>query len=212
MDMITTSRTVYAAVSALLLTAALVPLTLTQASASIQTRSNATSQGQPDSLANSTEFEAARMQYLNAWNTTEFHVPFSTFIEQYSDQGYGVYVEHASDVFGPGDTITLYAEPVGFSHVPVLDEMGNTLYRTNLTARVAIEDQAGNLLATLEDLPPFEIVSHRKNTELFVSVTVTQQEPFPEGSYRLTYEISDNPTGETVLITKEIRIAQTVSS
>jgi hypothetical protein len=77
---------------------------------------------------------------------------------------------------------------------------------------VAIEDESGNLLATIEDLPPFELVSHRKNTELFMTVTVTQQQPFPEGMYRLTYEIGDGQTGETTLVTNEIRIAQTVTT
>jgi hypothetical protein len=163
-------------------------------------------------LANTTDFESARQQYLDAWNQTEFQSVFSTFIEPYSEQGYGVYTDHPSDIFSPGDTITLYLEPVGFSHMPVLDEQGNTLYQMNLTAKVAIEDDAGNLLATIEDLPPFELVSHRKNTELYMTVTVTQQEPFPEGAYRLTYEIGDGQTGETILLTKDIRVAQTVSS
>lgn len=163
-------------------------------------------------LATTSDFETARQQYLEAWNQTEFDIAFSTFIEPYSEQGFGVYSAHTSDVFRPGDTIALYVEPVGFSHTPVLDEQGETQYQMNLTARVAIEDESGNLLATIEDLPPFELVSHHKNTELFMTVIVTQQEPFPEGMYRLTYEIGDGQTGETMQLTKEIRVAQTVSS
>ncbi|HKU49881.1 MAG TPA: hypothetical protein VJP79_08025 [Nitrososphaera sp.] len=163
-------------------------------------------------LANSTDLESAKQRYLEAWNQTDFHVAFSTFIEGYSEQGYGVYVEHPSDVFNPGDTITLYLEPVGYSYTPVLNEAGDALYRVNLTAQVAIEDASGNLLATIENLPPFEVTSHHKNTELYMTVTVTQQEPFPEGTYKFTYKIGDGQTGETAVISKNVRVAETVSS
>jgi hypothetical protein len=198
---------------AAILVASLVPVSFAQLSPAFPPAlSNGTTVGNGTSVANMTDFETARQQYLDSWNQTELQAAFSTFIEPYSEQGYGVYDEHPSDVFRPGDTITLYIEPVGFSHMPVLDDQGNTLYQMNLTARVAIEDEAGNLLATIEDLPPFELVSHRKNTELYMTVAVTQQQPFPEGAYRLTYEIGDGQTGESTLLTKEIRIAQTVSS
>jgi hypothetical protein len=175
-------------------------------------QTNSTAADNTTLLADSTDFETARLQFLEAWNQTEFGVAFSTYVEPYSEQGFGVYTEHSSDVFRPGDTITLYVEPKGFSHMPVLDEQGNTLYQMNLTAKVAIEDESGNILATIEDLPPFELVSHRKNTELFMTVTVTQEQPFPEGRYALTYEIGDGQTGETTLVTKQIRIAQTVTT
>jgi hypothetical protein len=195
-----------------LLGASVVPVFAQQSSTFPTDQTNATSTDGTALLNNSTDFESARQQYLEAWNQTGFGVAFSTYIEPYTEQGFGVYTEHPSNVFRPGDTITLYVEPKGFSHVPVLDEQGNTLYQMNLTARVAIEDESGNLLATIEDLPPFELVSHRKNTELFMTVTVTQQQPFPEGMYRLTYEIGDGQTGETTLVTNEIRIAQTVTT
>jgi hypothetical protein len=209
-----TIREKYAAVAAAsLLVVSLVPISFAQLSPALPpTQTNSSVMTNRTNLANTTDFESARQQYLDAWNQTEFQSVFSTFIEPYSEQGYGVYTDHPSDIFSPGDTITLYLEPVGFSHMPVLDEQGNTLYQMNLTAKVAIEDDAGNLLATIEDLPPFELVSHRKNTELYMTVTVTQQEPFPEGAYRLTYEIGDGQTGETILLTKDIRVAQTVSS
>lgn len=158
------------------------------------------------------DFAAARQQYLEAWNQTEFHPSFTTFIEPYSEQGYGVFTDHPSDVFRPGDTITFYVEPIGFDYESVLDEQGNTLYRLNLTATVAIADEAGNVVATIEDFPPFEAVSHRKNTEIYVTVTVTQDQPFPEGSYLLNYTITDSVSGESFSIMESIRIAETVLS
>jgi hypothetical protein len=197
--------------AAALVCASVVPVYAQNSTLSMD-ENNSTATGDSAVVSNTTDFEEARRQFLEAWNQTGFGVAFSTYIEPYTEQGFGVYSEHPSDVFRPGDTITLYVEPKGFSHVPVIDEQGNTLYQINLTARVAIEDESGNLLATIEDLPPFELVSHHKNTELFMTVTVTQQEPFPVGAYRLIYEIGDGQTGETTLITKQIRIAQTITT
>ena len=217
----------YASISAAaLLMASLLPASYAQTSLTTpSSQTNATANSNATALANATDvtndttatanttdFETARQQYLEAWNQTELHASFSTFIQPYSEQGYGVYTDHPSDVFRPGDTISLYLEPVGFNHEPVLDDQGNTLYRLNLTAKVEIEDEAGNLLATLEDFPPFEAVSHRKNTEMYMTVTVTQQQPFPEGSYKLTYTITDAGSGESFVLSKGIRIAETVSS
>lgn len=161
--------------------------------------------------ANGTDFETARQQYLEAWNQTAFYAIFDTFIEPYSEQGFGAYTLHGSDVFRPGDTITLYVEPVGFSHDPVLDEQGNTLYQMNLTAAVTIEDELGNVVGTIEDFPPLVLISHNKNTEMYMTITVTQEQPFPVGSYKLTYTIVDSATEETFIISKSIRVAQTVS-
>lgn len=160
--------------------------------------------------ANGTDFETARQQYLEAWNQTAFYAIFDTFIEPNSEQGFGAYTLHGSDVFRPGDTITLYVEPVGFSHDPVLDEQGNTLYQMNLTAAVTIEDELGNVVGTIEDFPPLVLISHNKNTEIYMTITVTQEQPFPVGTYKMTYTIADSTTEETFIISKSIRVAQTV--
>ena len=61
--------------------------------------------------------EAARQQYLLAWNDTAFTSQFDVFIEEGSSLGYGVYKEHVpANVFRPGETIVFYVEPIGFGH------------------------------------------------------------------------------------------------
>lgn len=125
----------YASLSAaVLLVASLLPVAFAQTNSTappLQTNatatSNATALASNTTTMSASDFAAARQQYLEAWNQTEFHPSFTTFIEPYSEQGYGVFTDHPSDVFRPGDTITFYVEPIGFDYESVLDEQGNTL-------------------------------------------------------------------------------------
>ena len=156
-----------------------------------------------------TSLEAARQQYLQVWNQTEFQIGFNTFIEPGSAPGYGVYEERENNnIFRPGETIQLYAEPVGFGRQPIIDEdTGNTLYSIDLAADIILSDVNGNEIATIEDLPMPDIISHRQNTELHLTLTVTQESPFPVGDYIVSYIVHDQVTGESFEIDKRITIA-----
>jgi hypothetical protein len=156
----------------------------------------------------------AREQYLSIWNQTEFSSAFSTFIEPFSAAGYGVY-EERSNVFAPGETIVLYVEPVGFDHRQVLDEEGNTttiLYLINMTADYEIDSVNGTELQLLEGIPVVNITSYRPNTELFLTLTLTQDYPsIPTGNYIITYSVTDEVSGESFQLEKEITVAQNVA-
>ena len=152
--------------------------------------------------------EAARQQYLAVWNQTEFQIAFNTYIEPGSATGYGIFEERANDnVFRPGETIQLYAEPEGFGHQPIRDNARNTLYSIDLAADIILSDVNGNELATIEDLPVPDIVSHRQNTELHLTLTLTQDSPFPVGDYIVSYIVYDQVKGESFQIDKRITIA-----
>jgi hypothetical protein len=151
--------------------------------------------------------EAARQQYLAAWNQTEFQIVFNTYIEPGSATGYGMYEERENNnIFRPGETIQLYAEPVGFGHQPIIDDAGNTLYSIDLAADIIISDVNGNELATIEDLPISDIVSHRQNTELHLTLTLTQDGPFPVGDYIVSYIVYDQVKGESFQMDNRITI------
>jgi hypothetical protein len=164
----------------------------------------------------------ARKQYLSIWNQTEFNATFSTFIEPFSAAGYGVY-EERNNVFAPGETIVLYVEPVGFDHRQVLDEEGNntTLYLINMTADYEIVSINGTELQLLENVPVGSIISHRPNTELFLTLTLdleiitrnaTQEvQSFPTGNYIITYSVTDEVSGESFQLEKEITVAERVA-
>jgi hypothetical protein len=166
--------------------------------------------------------DEARKQYLSIWNQTEFNATFSTFIEPFSAAGYGVY-EERNNVFAPGETIVLYVEPVGFDHRQVLDEEGNntTLYLINMTADYEIVSINGTELQLLENVPVGSIISHRPNTELFLTLTLdleiitrnaTQEvQSFPTGNYIITYSVTDEVSGESFQLEKEITVAERVA-
>jgi hypothetical protein len=164
--------------------------------------------------ANNTQamtLEAARQQYLALWNQTDFGIAFNTYIEPNSATGYGIYEEHdGGNIFRPGEAIELYVEPVGFGHQQILDDNGNTLYLVNHTADIIIADINGNEVGRIEDEPLFNLVSHRQNTEVDWTLTVTQEEEsFPVGDYIITYIVHDQVKGESSQIEKKITIAAT---
>ena len=163
-----------------------------------------------NATASNTTLDDAKRQYLAAWNQTEFNSPFSTFVEPFSAAGYGVY-EERENVFEPGETIVLYVEPVGFGHEQVLDE-GNVLYVMNMTADYTIASADGTELQAIEDVPVGSIVSHRPNTELFLELSITQASPFPAGDYLISYAVTDEVSGESFELEKEVTVAETAPS
>jgi hypothetical protein len=154
--------------------------------------------------------DGARDLYLSVWNQTEFNATFSTYVNS-TAVGYGVYEEHG-DVFMPGETMILYVEPVGFDHKELLDKEGNKLYLVNITADSIIASANGTELQAIEDVPVGSIISHRPNTELFLELELTQKRPFPEGDYTITYVITDEVSGESFELAKDVRVAETVSA
>jgi hypothetical protein len=155
--------------------------------------------------------EAAKKQYLTVWNQTEFQIAFNTYIEPGSATGYGIYEEHANNnIFRPGETIELYLEPAAFGHQQIRDDNGNTLYLMDLTADIILSDVNGNEIFTFEDAPIETMVSHRQNTEMHLTLTVTQSQPFPVGDYIVTYVVHDQVKEESFQIDKEITIANVV--
>ena len=161
-----------------------------------------------NTAANTTDLKTAKEQYLSAWNRSGFHSQFDTFVD--SVEAYGIYQEHRSNIFRPGEDIILYAEPVGFSHVPV--NINNTkLYLINLTASIILSDTQGNILFGRENVPVLDIVSHTQNTEMFARLRVGQSSPFPPGGYVIKYILTDVPSGKNFKIVKDITVASDVN-
>ena len=165
------------------------------------------------------EFEAARQQYLLAWNNTAFSSQFDVFIAEGTLSGYGVYREHIqANVFRPGETMVLYEEQVGFGHQPIMDNISSTqddgdnsttsrtLYLINMTVDILIYDSSGTELETLENLPGASLISHRQITEFPLEVTLSQEAPFPVGDYIITYLVHDKVTGQSFQIDRRITI------
>jgi hypothetical protein len=199
------------------LTALLTPDTNNDTTTTTMTLANTTAANNMTTAANITAtnnmtIEDAKELYLSVWNQTEFNATFSTFVEPFSAAGYGVY-EERSNVFAPGERIVLYVEPVGFGHRQILDEEGNsnnTLYLMNITADYKIASANGTELQLIEDMPPVvNITSHRQNTEMFLTLTLTQDvQSLPTGNYVITYSVTDEVSEESFQLEKEITVAE----
>lgn len=165
----------------------------------------------PDNIT----IEEAKDLYLSVWNQTEFNATFSTFVEPFSAAGYGVY-EERNNTFAPGETIVLYVEPVGFGHEQVIDEgdvnsndSNTMLYSMNMTADYGISTANGTELQLIEDEQVGNITSHRPNTEMFLTLTITSDvQPLPIGSYVITYSVNDEVSGERFQLEKDIIISE----
>jgi hypothetical protein len=161
----------------------------------------------------SMNLEVAKEQYLAVWNQTGFSIPLSTYVELGSATGYGIYKEREnSSIFRPGETMVLYLEPVAFGHQQILkednDSENNLLFLMNFTADIIIADAADyNELVTIEDLSVGSIISHRQNTELHLTLTLTQDQPFPVGDYIISYVVYDQVLEESFQVDKRITIA-----
>jgi hypothetical protein len=114
-------------------------------------------------------------------------------------------------VYKPGESIILYLEPVGYGFKQVVDQQGNTLNQINLTADMIISGSNGTQLTSIKDLPALSINSHNKNTEMFLTLKVDQQTPFPVGDYKITYIIKDGSSGKSFQLVKPVKVANVVS-
>jgi hypothetical protein len=99
-------------------------------------------------------------------------------------------------------------EPIGFTHRPITGttNKSETLYLSNFTADVVISDKAGKVLGGVQNLPVSEILSHHKNNEISLTVSLTQSNPFPVGDCMVKYLIRDVPSGTTFQIVKNIKV------
>ena len=166
------------------------------------------------SMANSTEqttsttdpkYEAARDQFLKVWDTLRFHPIVATFVNESAELGNGVYQEH-SNVFNPDETITLYAQPIGFGHKEITGQNGEKLFLMNFTADIILTTQDGTLIGGAQNIPAGQIASHYRNTELFLHLFLTHEKPLPKGDYKVNYSVTDQFSGNTFKITKDLKV------
>jgi hypothetical protein len=134
-----------------------------------------------------------------------FRSQFDTFVTSEAG-GYGMYDEKESNVFAPGETFLLYIEPVGYAYGNVMDEEGNQLYAMNFTVDFAISDPEGTVLGGQEGLPIGNLVSRHQNKELNLDISIDQTSPFPPGDYIITYTVTDENSGESFDIRKDVTI------
>ena len=148
-----------------------------------------------------------RNSYLSEWEKIPFQSIFDTFINENSTQGYGIFTERNSSIFNPSQRISLYIEPIGFKHEPIIDTKGNKLYLTNITTIITMEDDKGNEVPSIEDVQDYILKSHNKITELYLPIDLDLTSSLSTGNYVITYTLIDNISKEYFNIQKNIIIS-----
>jgi hypothetical protein len=139
-------------------------------------------------------------------NTTNFYSQKDIFVTT-EPTGFGIYDERKSTIFSPGESIILYIEPVGFEYKNFTDENGPPLFSIDFGASFIITSSNGTILGGQENVPMGNIVSHNQNKEVFIPFTVSQSVPFPSEDYKIIYNITDQNSGKSFDLTKDITIS-----
>ncbi len=153
------------------------------------------------------QFYNLRNSYLSEWEKIPFQSIFDTFINENSAQGYGIFTKKNSSIFNPSQRISLYIEPIGFKHEPIIDTKGNKLYLTNITAIITMGDDQGNEVPSIEDIQSYIYKSHNKITEIYLPIDLDLTSRLPPGNYVITYSLIDDISKEDFDIQKNITIS-----
>jgi len=143
---------------------------------------------------------------IDSNSTSDFYSNKDLFVTT-EPNGFGIYEEKNSTSYSPGESIILYIEPVGFEYKNITDENGTPLFSIDFGASFLITSSNGTILGGQENVPIGNIISHSQNKEVFIPFTVTQSVPFPTGDYGIIYVITDENSGNSFEITKNITIA-----
>jgi hypothetical protein len=159
-----------------------------------------------DSSAPAMKYNAAREQFLDVWDTLGFHPLVATYVNESTELGNGLYQER-SNIFSPGEDILLYVQPIGFGHQEIEGRGGEKLYLMNFTADIVASFANGTVLGGAQNIPISDLVSHYRNTEIFLSLLLSQESPLPQGDYVINYRVVDQTSGRDFRLSRDIVIS-----
>lgn len=105
--------------------------------------------------------------------------------------GYGRYTPRADAVFAAGDTLTVYAEPVGFGHEETAEGYG-----VRLTAGFELLNTSGQVLAEQTGFADLRADSRNRLREFHATLSFAFEGLRP-GDYRLVATLTDTVSGKT---------------
>lgn len=131
------------------------------------------------------DIEKAEAAVVEAWNATPLALRTALFVTE-APQGFGLYNPRPEAVFKPGESIVVYAEPVGYGWT----DNGNGTFGFGFTVDLAIKNKEGGVLASQENYQRAEFSSRSRNRELMLTFTLTL-DGAPAGDYVVEYLIHD---------------------
>lgn len=128
--------------------------------------------------------------YAQAWEEAGLALTKALFAEA-AASGYGQYSPRSSAVFADGETMTVYAEPVGYG----FEDTGDG-YRYALTASFRLLNPTGQVLASQDGFARFDGEARSRKRELPTSLSF-QFGGLPAGDYTLETTLADEIGGKS---------------
>ncbi|MES0809674.1 hypothetical protein ABLO27_09350 [Roseibium sp. SCPC15] len=145
--------------------------------------------------APSEAFSQAQTAYDKAWDASGLAFSVATFTEN-GGAAYGQYTPRTNTVFSNGETLSIYAEPVGYGY-----RENDADFAFELTASYKLLNKSGQVLAEQDNFAVFSGNGRSKQRELAAALTF-QFSGLPAGQYQLetnfTDEVKETQAGFTL--------------
>ena len=139
---------------------------------------------------------------VEAWNAMPLTVRRAIFVEGHPD-GFGQYVERPNNAFKKGDTLTTYAEPVGYGW----KDLGGGVYQFGFKVDFLVKTADGKVIGGHEDFADLAMKSHAHNREFMVLLNLSLSNIEP-GDYVIDYTLHDIASSKTYTISQPFKIVQ----
>ena len=147
------------------------------------------------------EVDKRRAALIEAWQQTPLTIRRAIFVKG-EPRGFGLYEEHASGEFRPGEKIVVYAEPVGYGW----KDLGNGMFQLGFVVDFLIKSKDGEVLAGKDNFMRIATDSHTRNLEFMVVLTLNMSSA-PAGDYVVEYKLHDVASDKTTSFQMPFKIA-----
>ncbi|MDK9696586.1 MAG: hypothetical protein OEL76_09355 [Siculibacillus sp.] len=112
------------------------------------------------------------------WKATPLTFRKALFVAE-PPTGFGAYVPRGTSVFGPGEALRVYAEPIGFAW-----KAEGGIWACDLIIDMALRDHTGAVVFEKRDMGRMNLKSHARNHEFMMKLDLNLR-GLPVGSYTL---------------------------
>jgi hypothetical protein len=139
---------------------------------------------------------------VEAWEKTPLTVRRAIFVTE-PPKSFGIYKPRSSSQFKSGESIIVYAEPVGFGWKTVEDDQFEFGFNVDLTVKTA----DGKLVGEQDNFAKLAMKSRYRNREFMLQLTLDLNNALP-GDYLLDYKLHDLGTEKTTTVELPFTIEQ----
>jgi len=147
------------------------------------------------------EVDKRRAALIEAWQQTPLTIRKAIFVKG-EPRGFGLYEEHPSNEFRPGEKVVVYAEPVGYGW----KDLGNGLFQLGFIVDFVIKAKDGEILAGKDNFMRIATDTHTRNLEFMVVLTLNLSSA-PAGDYVVEYKLHDVASDKTASFQMPFKIA-----